>query len=58
MRVAEIDVAPGVDNAYHGLVAKIGGIEAALAQARAMPEGAQIVDAEPAMAAQIFGTFT
>ena len=58
VRVAEVDVAPGIDDADHRLAAKIGGIEAALAQARAMPEGAQVVDAEPAMAAQVFGTFT
>ena len=58
MRVAEIDVAPGVDDADHRLAAPVGRVEAALAQPRAMAEGAQVVDAEPAMAAQLFGTFT
>src|SRR4029079_2498751 len=58
MCVAKVDVAPGIDDADHRLAAKIGGIETTLAQARAMAEGAQIVDAEPTMAAQIFGTFT
>ena len=53
MRVAEIDVAPGVDDADHRLAGQVGGVIAALAQARAMAEGAQIVDAEPAVAAQV-----
>ena len=58
MRVAEIDVAPGVDDPDDRLAAEIGRVEAALAQTRAVTEGAQVVDAEPAMAAQFFGTFT
>src|SRR5512139_52182 len=58
MRVAEIDIAPGIDDADDRLAAEVGGIETALPQARAMPEGAQVVDAKPPMAAQVFGTFT
>ncbi len=58
VRVAEIDVAPGVDDADDRLAAKIGGVETALPQPRAVAEGAQIVDAQPTMAAQVFGTFT
>ena len=42
-----------------GLTGPVGGIIAALTQAASdAPNAAQIADAEPAMAAQIFGTFT
>jgi hypothetical protein len=56
MRVAGINVAPGIDDGDHGLAAPIACVIADLPQARAMAEGAQIAHPEPAMAAQIFGT--
>src|SRR5262245_66678480 len=52
VRMAEIDVAPGIDDADHGLAAEVGIVVAALAQPRPMTECAQVADAEPAMAAQ------
>jgi hypothetical protein len=58
VRVAEIDVAPGIDDGDHRLAAEIGIVKATLAQPRPMTECAQVADAEPAMAAQLFGTFT
>ena len=54
VRVAGVDVAPRVDDADHGLAAPILGIVADLAQSRAMPERAQVLGPEPAMAAQVF----
>ena len=56
MRVAGVDLAPGIDDADHRPAGPVVGVVAELAQARAMAERAQIADAEPAMAAQIFGT--
>ena len=53
VRVAGVDVAPGVDDADHRLAAPILGVVADLAQARAMPERAQVLHAEPAMRAQV-----
>ena len=43
-----------IDNADYRLAVEIGRVEAALSQARAVAERAQIVDAEPAMTAQLF----
>jgi hypothetical protein len=57
MRVARIDVAPGIDDADHRLAAPIGGVVAELAQARAVAEGTQVGRSEPAMAAELLGTF-
>src|SRR5262249_34559111 len=55
--MAGVDVAPGVDDADHRLAGPVGLVEAHLAQARAVAERAQVVDAEPAMAAQVFELF-
>ena len=41
-----------------GLPFQSGGVEADLAQPRAVAERAQVVGAQPAMAAQVFGSFT
>ncbi len=57
MAVAGVDVAPGIDDADHRLADPIGAVVAELAQPRAMAERAQIVFAEPAIAAQFFGRF-
>src|SRR5262245_63160390 len=56
MRVTRVDLAPGVDDADDRPARPIVGVVAELAQPRAVSERAQIVDAEPAMAAQIFRT--
>src|SRR5258707_9848767 len=56
--VTGVDLAPGIDDDDDGSAAPVGGIITELAQPRTVPERAQIVDAEPAMAAQIFGTLT
>ncbi len=58
MLMAETEVAPGIDDADHRLALPVGGVVAALARARAVAEGAQIVDPEPAVAAEVFRTFT
>src|SRR5262249_31557177 len=50
--VAGVDVAPGVDDADHRLAGPVGRVEAHLAPPRAVAERAQVVDAEPAIAAQ------
>src|SRR5205814_248304 len=55
MRVAGIDVAPGIDDANDRLAGPVDGIVAELAQPGAVAEGAQIGDAEPAVAAQSLG---
>src|SRR3974390_2376714 len=57
MRMAEIDIAPGIDDPDDGLALPVGGIEAALAQPRAMAECAQIVDAKPAPATELLCGF-
>ena len=57
VRVAEIDVAPGIDDGDHRLAGEIVRVIAALAQARTVAEGAQVVDAEPAVAAQVLRGF-
>src|SRR5262249_13163442 len=57
MRMTEIDIAPGIDDPDDRLTGPIGRIKTALPQPRAMPEGAQIADAEPAMAAQLLRAF-
>src|SRR5580658_4193525 len=56
MAVAGVDVAPRVDDADDRLAAPVGGVVAELAQPRAVAEGAKVVRAEPAMAAQVFRT--
>src|SRR5579864_6982147 len=58
MRVAGIDLAPGVDDADDRLAGPILGVIADLAQPRAVAERAHVVGPEPAMAAQILRTFT
>ena len=57
MPMAGVDLAPGIDDADHRLAGPIGAVIAELAQPRAMAERAQIVFAEPAIAAQLFGRF-
>src|SRR5207245_692928 len=56
VRVTGVDLAPGVDDADHRAAGPVLGVIAELAQARAVAERAQIADAEPAMAAQLFRT--
>ena len=56
--VTGVDLAPGVDDGDDRPPAPIVGIVAELTQPRTMTERAQIVDAEPTMAAQVFGTLT
>ena len=55
MRVARIDLAPGVDDADHRLALPIVGVVADLAQPRAVAERAHVGNAEPAVAAEVFG---
>src|SRR5579863_167907 len=57
MAVAGVDIAPGVDDADHRLANPVGAVVARLLQARAMAERAQVVFAEPAIAAQVLGRF-
>ena len=52
MAVAGVDVAPGIEDADHRLAGPIVAVVAELLEPRAMAEGAQIVGAEPAVAAQ------
>ena len=54
MRMAGVDVAPGVDDGDHRLAGEVLMRIAHLQRTRAVPEGAQVVDAEPAAAAQVF----
>ncbi len=54
MRVAGVEIAPGIDDADDRLAVPIRLVIAELAQARPMPEGAQVADAQPAMAAELF----
>ena len=58
VRVTGIDVAPGIDDADDGLLAPVIGVIAELAQPRAVAKGAKIADPEPAMAAEVFRTFS
>src|SRR5262249_16183311 len=58
VRVTGVDLAPGIDDADHGSAAPVGRVITELAQPRAVAERAQIVDAEPAVAAQVLGTLT
>src|SRR5262245_24472396 len=58
VRMAGVDLAPGIDDADHRAAAPVVGVVAELAQARAVAERTQIDDAEPAMAAEILGTLT
>ena len=53
--VAGVDVAPGVDDADHRLADPVGAVKAELLQPRAVAERAQVVLAEPAIAAQFLG---
>ena len=57
MAVAGIDLAPGVEDADHRLAGPILAVVAELLEPRAMAEGAQVVAAEPAVAAQLFRRF-
>ena len=57
MRVARVDLAPGVDDADHRPAGPVVAVVAELTQPRAMTERAQVADAEPAMAAQILRSF-
>jgi hypothetical protein len=57
MGVTKIDVAPGVDDGDDRFAGPVLGVEATLPQTRAVAEGAQIADAEPAMAAEVLRTF-
>src|SRR6516225_9573002 len=58
VRVTGVDLAPGIDDADDGSAAPVGRVITELAQPRTVPERAQIVDAEPAVAAQVLGTLT
>ena len=58
VRVAGVDVAPGVDDADHRLAAPVLGVVADLAQARAVAERAQVLHPEPAVRAQVLGALT
>jgi len=51
--MARVDVAPGVDDRDHGLARVVGAVVAHLRGARAMAERPQVVDAVPAVAAQL-----
>src|SRR5579884_4272170 len=55
MAVTGIEIAPGIDDADDGLAVPILGVEASLTQPGTMAESPQIVDAEPAVATQLFG---
>ena len=57
MAVAGVDLAPGVEDADHRLAGPVGAVVAELPEPRAMAERAQIVAAEPAVAAQFLGRF-
>ena len=58
MHVAGIDLAPGIDDADDRLAAPILGVIADLTQPRAVAERTQVIDAEPAVAAQVLRTLT
>ncbi len=55
MRVAGIDVRPGIDDADHRLADEVVVVVAHLQRTRAMPERAQVGRAEPAVAAEGLG---
>jgi len=55
VRVTRVDLAPGIDDPDDRFAGPVNGVVAELAQPRTVAERAQIVDAEPAMAAQMFG---
>ncbi len=57
MRVAGVEIAPGIDDADDRLAFPVGLVVAELAQPRAMTERTQIADTEPAMAAEVFRSF-
>src|SRR5260221_6282112 len=57
VRMTGIDVRPGVDDRDHRLAGIAGPVVAHLRGARAMPEGAQVLRAVPAVAAQLFRLF-
>src|SRR5712692_7915020 len=57
VRVAGVDLAPGIDDADDRPAGPVVGIVAELAQPRAMAERAQVADAEPTVAAQVFRAF-
>jgi hypothetical protein len=50
-----VDVAPGVDDGDHRLARVVAAVIAHLRGARAVAEGAQVLDAVPAMASEFFG---
>ncbi|MEY9772781.1 hypothetical protein ABIA14_005122 [Sinorhizobium fredii] len=56
MRMARVDVAPGIDNRDHRLGGDFLLVVAHLVETGAMPEGAQVLGAEPAEAPKIFWT--
>src|SRR5690606_11530728 len=53
--VAGIDVAPGIDDGDHRIARIVGAVIAHLRGARAVAERTQVLDAVPAVAAQILG---
>src|SRR3954447_23871778 len=57
MRMARIDLAPGIDDADHRLALPVIGVVADLAQPRAMAERTHVGNAEPAVATEVFGLF-
>ena len=57
VRVARVDVAPGIDDADDGLAHEVVAVVAHLQHARAMAERAQIGRPEPALASQVLKCF-
>ena len=53
MRMAVVDVRPGIDDRDHRLARVVGAVVAHLRRARAMAERAQVLDAEPAVANEV-----
>src|SRR6202040_666684 len=53
--VASVDIAPGVDDTDDRVAAPVGAVKTELLQPRTVAERAQIVLAEPAVAAEFFG---
>ena len=57
MRMAGVEIAPGIDDADDRLAFPVGLVVAELPQPRAVTERTQIADTEPAVAAEIFRPF-
>ena len=57
MRVAGVDVAPGVDDRDHRFAGVVAAVIAHLGRTRAVPERAEVFDTVPAVAAEFFRLF-